>query len=197
MPNIAFVGGGAEVAYWMEMKSLFNHYGVPYPVLVLRNSFLISHVEVEEKLSGFGYRVEDLFMGEFELMNRLVKQRSEKVLDVQAEETAATALFDGFRLKAAAVDHTLVAHIDALHTRLQKQISEAGKKLLRAEKKKFEVQGRQLQKIREKLFPGGSLQERVENFMPYYAVHGAAFIQAVYEQSPALAGEFIIIRVEG
>lgn len=195
MPNIAFIGGGAEVAYWMEMKSMFDHYGVPFPVLVLRNSFLISHEEVENKLSGFGFRVEDLFLGDFELMNRLVRQRSEQVLDVNTEEKAATALFDGFRLKAAAVDHTLVAHIDALHTRLQKQISEAGKKLLRAEKRKFEIQARQLQKIRAKLFPGGGLQERVENFMPFYAQYGEAFVQAVYDQSPALAGQFIVMTV--
>ena len=42
LPNIAFIGGGGELAYWLELKNVFNAIGVPYPVLVLRNSFLIN-----------------------------------------------------------------------------------------------------------------------------------------------------------
>jgi uncharacterized protein YllA (UPF0747 family) len=31
LPNIAFIGGGGEMSYWLELKPLFKHYGVPYP----------------------------------------------------------------------------------------------------------------------------------------------------------------------
>ncbi|HLO80539.1 MAG TPA: bacillithiol biosynthesis cysteine-adding enzyme BshC [Chitinophagaceae bacterium] len=195
LPDIAFVGGGAETAYWLEMKELFDHYYVPYPILVLRNSFLVSYKEQEEKLAGFGFSVEDLFLNEFELMNKYVKAHSQNVLDVDKESASASKLFEDFKLKAAAVDHTLVQHIDALHTRLQKQIDGAGKKLLRAEKKKFDIQKQQLLKLKAQLFPNGSLQERVDNFMPYYAQHGKAFIDAVYEHSPAFDQQFVILSL--
>src|SRR4030095_581379 len=33
LPNIAFIGGGGELAYWLQLKGLFDHYKVPYPVL--------------------------------------------------------------------------------------------------------------------------------------------------------------------
>ena len=79
---------------------------------------------------------------------------------------------------------------------LQKLIAEAGKKLLRAEKKKFEVQRHQLLKLKSQLFPNGSLQERVDNFMPYYAEYGKAFIDAVYKHSPALEQEFVILTIQ-
>ena len=195
LPNIMFIGGGAETAYWLEMKALFEHYNIPFPILVLRNSFLVATEEQEKKLAEFGFTIEDLFLNEFDLMNKYVKQNTRNTLDVRDESNAATTLFTGFKLKAAAVDHTLVQHIDALHTRLQKQITEAGKKLLRAEKRKFEVQRHQLTKLKSQLFPNGSLQERVDNFMPYYSEYGKEFIDTLYEQSPALEQQFIILTL--
>ena len=41
LPNIAYVGGGAEVVYWLELKSNFEHYKVDFPILILRNSGLV------------------------------------------------------------------------------------------------------------------------------------------------------------
>src|SRR5690606_12389272 len=52
LPNIATIGGGGETAYWLELKGLFDHYNINFPVLVLRNSFLwmdASQVKVQEK----------------------------------------------------------------------------------------------------------------------------------------------------
>lgn len=196
LPNIAFIGGGAEVAYWLEMKRLFDHYRVPFPVLVLRNSFLVGSKEQEEKLADFGFTIEDLFLPEFDLIDKYVRARSTNSLDVQDETVSAAKLFDGFKLKAAAIDHTLVQHMEALHTKLQKQIHEAGKKMLRAEKRKFEVQRNQLLKLKGQLFPNGNLQERVDNFMPYYARYGNAFIDKLYQHSPALEHQFIILSID-
>ena len=196
LPDIAFIGGGAEVAYWLEMKQLFNQYAVPFPVLILRNSFLMGSKEQEEKLSNFGFTIEDLFLPDFDLIDKYVRAHSTRILDVQDETACATKLFDGFKLKAAAIDHTLVQHMEALHTRLQKQINEAGKKMLRAEKRKFDIQRNQLLKIKGQLFPNASLQERVDNFMPYYARYGKDFIDALYEHSPALEQEFIILSID-
>ncbi|HSF46557.1 MAG TPA: bacillithiol biosynthesis cysteine-adding enzyme BshC [Chitinophagaceae bacterium] len=195
LPNIMFVGGGAETAYWLEMKALFDHYKIPFPLLVLRNSFLVATAVQEKKLEDFGFSLEELFLNEFDLMNKYVHKHSDNVLDVQEESESATRLFNAFKLKAAAVDHTLVQHIDALHTRLQKQITEAGKKLLRAEKRKFEVQRNQLLKLKSQLFPNESLQERVDNFMPYYAEYGKLFIDTVYKHSPALEQQFVILTL--
>lgn len=195
LPDIAFIGGGAEVAYWLEMKRLFDHYAVPFPALILRNSFLVGSKKQEEKLADFGFTIEDLFLPEFDLMDKYVRALSTNSLDVQDETASATKLFDGFKLKAAAIDHTLVQHVEALHTKLQKQIHEAGKKMLRAEKRKFEVQRNQLLKLKGQLFPNGNLQERVDNFMPYYARYGNAFIDTLYQHSPALEHQFIILSI--
>jgi bacillithiol biosynthesis cysteine-adding enzyme BshC len=196
LPDIAFIGGGAEVAYWLELKPMFDHFNTPFPMLVLRNSFMFIEAEDEKKLHSFGLVPEDLFLGEYGVIDKYVKTQTSHVLEVDQEKAHASRLFNDFKLKAAAVDHTLVQHLDALHTRLQKQLDNAGKKLLRAEKKNFETGKNQILKIRNKLFPGGSLQERVENFMPFYADHGPAFISEVYRVSPTLEQQFIISTIQ-
>jgi bacillithiol synthase len=66
--------------------------------------------------------------------------------------------------------------------------------MLRAEKKKFEAQQRQLHKLLSKLFPHNALQERIENFMPFYAKWGRGFFTSVHENSLGLEQEFVIIE---
>ena len=34
LPNIAFIGGGGELAYWMELKRVFKAIHLPYPILI-------------------------------------------------------------------------------------------------------------------------------------------------------------------
>jgi len=72
LPNIAFVGGGSEVAYWMQLKELFSHYKVPYPLLVLRNSFMIMNSKQEHKLNELDINPADLFKDETALANEMV-----------------------------------------------------------------------------------------------------------------------------
>ena len=83
--------------------------------------------------------------------------------------------------------------MEALQTRAVKQLHILEKKMLKAEKRKFEVQQNQVYAIREKLFPKNGLQERVDNFMPYYAKFGKEFIRMMYDKSPTLEQEFVVI----
>ena len=55
LPNIAFIGGGGEIAYWLEFKRLFEFHQVPYPLLILRNSFLVIEKKWKEKIARIGF----------------------------------------------------------------------------------------------------------------------------------------------
>jgi uncharacterized protein YllA (UPF0747 family) len=41
LPNVAFIGGGGELAYWLELKKVFESAGALFPVIILRNSFAL------------------------------------------------------------------------------------------------------------------------------------------------------------
>ena len=67
------------------------------------------------------------------------------------------------------------------------------KKLLKAEKRKFTDLQRQIHTVKTALFPTDGLQERVENFMPWYAAQGPQFIRDLYTYSLTLEQEFVVL----
>ena len=193
LPNIVFIGGGGEIAYWLELQGVFEHYHVPYPVLVLRNSFLIMEKKWKEKIDKLHIPVAGIFKDERTLMNDLVRRESENQLTLAGEITNVKSYYDRLKTVAGQVDDTLTVHVAALQTRAIKPLHELEKKLLRAERRKYEVEKRQLSAIKKALFPNNSLQERVDNFMPYYAKWGKEFIRMIYDHSLTLEQQFIVI----
>ncbi len=193
LPNIAFIGGGGETAYWLQFKNLFEHYQVPLPVLVLRNSFLIIEKKWQEKISHLGFTAEDFFLPEQELLNRLVARESKIETKLNGSLPALEQLYDTFKKQATAVDSTLEKHVDALKVNTVYRLQELEKKMHRAEKRKFADQQRQIHTIKENLFPGNGLQERRENLTYYYAKWGREFINKLYEHSLGLEQEFVVI----
>jgi len=193
LPNIAFIGGGGETAYWLELKGLFDHYRTPFPLLVLRNSFLLVERQWAEKMERAGLEVTDLFKSEEELVNMLVIRDSQQQLNLEQEITEANRYYENLKTLARPVDPTLVQHVEALRARALEPVRELEKKLLKAEKRKFGDQQRQIHALKTTLFPMNGLQERVENFMPWYAARGSRFIRDLYAHSLTLEQEFVVL----
>lgn len=194
LPNIAFIGGGGETAYWLELKDLFDNYKVPFPVLVLRNSFLIVEKKWKEKIEKLGFTTKDFFQPEQRLLTSLVGRYKNGELKLKHEMETTTQLFQLLKNKAGAVDKSLMQHVEALQARTLKPLQELEKKMLRAEKRKYEAEQRHIQQVKTALFPHDGLQERVDNFLPYYAQSGPAFIKAIYDHSLTLEQEFVILE---
>ena len=193
LPNIAFIGGGGELAYWLELKKVFEAAGVPYPVLVLRNSFLFVEKKYQELCAKMGFGITDLFKPETDLVNELVKRETTVQLGLENEIAEMKALYGRLKKNAGAVNSSLAGHTEALQVKAIKRIETLQQKMLRAEKKKFEARQRQLHKLKAGLFPNNNLQERIENILPYYAKWGSGFIEMLYNNSPALEQQFGIL----
>ena len=72
LPNVAFIGGGGELAYWLELKEVFNQVSIPYPVLILRNSFAILSSKSSQALASLELTAADFFMKEHELQKKWI-----------------------------------------------------------------------------------------------------------------------------
>lgn len=193
LPNIVFIGGGGEIAYWLQYKDLFAHFNIPFPVLILRNSFLILEKKWQERISHLGFRMEDIFQKEEDLITRLVNRETEVETKLNGSLPALEKVYEALRKQAAAVDRTLEKHVDALKHRSVFKLQELEKKMWRAEKRKFADQQRQIHTLRDHLFPGDGLQERHDNLATYFAKWGPDFIRQLYDHSPALEQEFVVL----
>ncbi len=195
LPNIAFIGGGGEIAYWLELKKVFEAAGVPYPILVLRNSFLVLDRTQAKMLNDLGFTKTDLFKSNEVLLNELTARESANRLSLSEETGELNSFYQQLHKTAADVDPTLAAHVNMLQAKALKRIAQLEKKLLRSEKKKYEAEKRKIQKLKNALFPGGGLQERVENFSGFYAREGRSFIETMLEYSPGLEQQFTIVTL--
>lgn len=193
LPNLVFIGGGGELAYWLQLKELFGHYRIPYPLLLLRNSFLIVEKKWSEKIQKLELPVEEFFKDEVKLMNFWI-DKNNHTLALDSTFESAKQLFESLKTQIAPVDNTLVKHTEALQAKFLKKLTEVETKLYRAERKKLVDVTNQVNTIKEKLFPINGLQERFDNFMPYYAKWGKSFFQQLYQNSLNLEQEFVVLR---
>ena len=194
LPNIAFVGGGGETAYWLELKPLFDHYKVPFPVLILRNSFLIIRNLWKAKMEKAGLSRKTVFLKEEVLLEQMVKNRSHNQLNLEKEIHQLEVYYDSLKQISSPIDETLTQHVESLRSKALKGVCELEKKILRAEKRNFADVRNKIHEVHEALFPLNGLQERVENFIPWYAVYGKAFIDLIYNNSLTLEQEFVVLE---
>ena len=193
LPNIAFIGGGGELAYWLELKNVFKAVQVSYPVLILRNSFLLAQEAHEQQAVKLGFTLEDMFQKQEVLYTALVKRLTNQQLSLQDLIQQHQQLYQQIQQQAASIDITLQQHTEALYAKASKPLYELEKKMLRAEKRKYAAQQRQLAKLHQQLFPLHNLQERIENFASFFAQYGPSWLRYLYDISPSLEQEFTIV----
>ena len=197
LPDVAWIGGGGELAYWLQLRDMFKNYSIPFPVLVLRNSFLIIDKGSEKLLQKLKLGSTDLFNGKEKVANDLVKRDSDSVLNLKKQKKQLDEIYSEIKSLANSIDTTLQDHVEALEKKQIKKLSALEKKMLRAEKRKFLDQENQLDKLFSLLFPSGGLQERTENFMLFYSRWGKEFFKVLYDASLTLEQEFCILDYIG
>ena len=193
IPNLAYVGGGGELAYWLERKEQFEYYGINFPVLVRRNSLLWIDGGSNKKMGKFNFSYSDIFNDTDALIKRVVLKNSDEELNLDAESKKISEIFDEIHAKAMQIDKGMTKYLEAEKTRQLKAIKNIESKLIRAEKQKHEVSNNQITKLKDKLFPKGSLQERKDNFIPFYLKHGKDFFNILNKELNPLDRRFTVI----
>jgi bacillithiol biosynthesis cysteine-adding enzyme BshC len=167
LPNIAYVGGPAEMAYWLQLKDMFDHFKVPFPILLPRNFALVLNKGIQKKLQKLMIPVGDLFKPISELKQIYLRNHAEYNIDLKSEEKIMVELFDSIRNKSKAVDQSLEGFIQSEKVKVLKGLENIEKRLIKSEEQKHSIALNQITNIKEKLFPGGSLQERTDNFLNF------------------------------
>ena len=171
LPNLAYLGGPAEVVYWLQLKGVFDAHSVPFPILLPRNFGLVVSAAQQARIEKLDIEIQDLFADEFTMRQKFVAQHSTHALDLATERERLTPIFDKMIQKAKAVDVTLEASAKAEQHRWEKGLSKLEKKIKKAEERNQAVGVQQLLNIKAALLPAGHWQERHENFLSFYLSH--------------------------
>lgn len=180
LPNLAYVGGPSEAVYWLQLKAVFDHFKAAFPLLMPRNFALVIPSTASSKWSKTGLPDQDVFLDTDKAFTKWVKSNTDNDLSYSIELGKLKSLESEQKEKASLVDSTLSQHIEALYATFSKRIEKAEKKLIRAEKRKHEECRQQIEGVKSVLFPGGSLQERKDNFLNFY-LKNPQFIQVLLQ----------------
>ncbi len=180
LPNLAYIGGPAEIAYWLQLKPIFDAYKLSYPILVLR------HMQAFVP-NGFAQSVKKFNLN-----------LSQLILPIQELELVFNKLsdFPGFEKELEIIDQNWQTIYDAFlklndqsaKDLLQVKLKERtdSKLLLKKfnvlRKEKLKSQFDKLLKLRSLLYPNGVFQERTDLLISYEATRSTDLKEAILNE---------------
>lgn len=184
LPNAAYIGGPGELAYWMQLPELFEKVKIPFPACYPRKSMIIIDEQQQKKIKKFELSFTDLMETTDELIKKYI---SEKVVTVslEAEKQKWEKEFLQLAQKIKKEEPNLETNVFAESKAMQKYLEALEAKLNKAKKHKHEQEINQLKNLKEKLFPGGEMQERVETLIPEFWKWGIGIIRKIYNSTAA------------
>lgn len=192
LPNLAYIGGGGEIAYWLELKSNFNSHNVTFPILMLRNSFVVASEKQMEKMEKLHLSWSELFLPQEALMQQRTKEISNFKIDFSEQKEILIKQFTELLKIAEQTDKSFLGAVKAQETKQIKGLENLEKRLLKAEKRVHADKLERIINIQNQLFPNNSLQERKSNFSEFYSKE---FIKNVLSLSNPLKTEFKTIKI--
>ncbi|MBT8245085.1 MAG: bacillithiol biosynthesis cysteine-adding enzyme BshC [Winogradskyella sp.] len=195
LPNLCYIGGGGEMAYWFQLKSNFEAQDVVFPILLLRNSVLIKTEKQAKKQESLDISDKDLFLKRDSFINKRVRKISNIDIDFSDQIKHLEKQFEDLFKLAKQTDTSFIGAIKAQEVKQIKGLKHLEKRLLTAQKKKLADEISRATDLQEQLFPRQSLQERNTNFSELYLEFGDNLILELIKALQPLRGDFTIIKL--
>lgn len=196
LPNLAYIGGGGELAYWFQLKNEFIAVNIPFPILVLRNSVLLATKKQLFKLNKLNISVPEIFKKQESLIADAVKEISEVKIDFSEQKEHLKQQFIDLKELAKKTDITFLGAVNAQEKKQLNGLDNLEKRLLKAQKRKLSEVVNRITDLQNELFPNQSLQERSQNFSEFYLAVGENLIPLLLESTNPLKFEFTVIEFE-
>src|SRR5690606_23942841 len=193
LPNLCYIGGGGEIAYWLELKAYFDQVGVTFPILLLRNSVLLATAKQAAKADRLGLSWADLFSSKSALVNSKIHALSAFPIDLSEQKKVLQKQFADLHSLAHQTDKSFAGAVKAQEAKQLKGLDNLEKRLLKAQKRKHADALQRLTSLQGELFPNGGLQERQANFSEFYLFAGDALIDKLSAELKPLDHEFKIL----
>lgn len=180
LPNIAYIGGNAEIAYWLQLKQAFDHYSISFPFLIQRPVLFIAPRPTLQKISKLQLPIQHIF--EYDLNKTIQEYLNQQQLSIQLSEEKNKLLFvfDQFHQITDTIDKSLVAFVNAEKTKTMKFVETLEQKLNKTIKQKNDTIVRQIESIYATFFPNTIMQDRVWNlFYVYKLLNYSSYIEFI------------------
>jgi bacillithiol biosynthesis cysteine-adding enzyme BshC len=180
-PTVSYVGGPNEIAYYAQLRGVYDQFGLPMPVILPRASLTIVEGRIERLLNKHHLSFLELEGDPEGVVNQVLRRSLPKSF-LAKREKVLERIQEGFReLKemVSTLDPTVAPRVGTAEGMVKKQVAELERLLLRSFKRRNQEVRTQILRILTHLLPDGELQERVYGFMPYVIRHGSPFLDLI------------------
>ena len=193
LPNLCYIGGGGEIAYWLELKAAFEAMNVPFPILLVRNSALIITEKQAEKLERMNISKSDIFLKQNSLINKKIREISNIDIDFSPQKKLLEEQFKDLYVLTEKTDKSFLGAVKAQEVKQKKGLDALEKRLLQAQKRKLKDHVVRMTELQNEIFPNQSLQERQLNFSEFYLAYGEDLVPMLFEALNPLDLSFTVI----
>jgi bacillithiol synthase len=197
LPTAAYVAGPGEIAYFAQLKGVYQHFGVEMPPLFPRASATILEHRVAKLLEKYGLTVPDAF-GDYEtVMKKALAAANPENIPGEFEKVTAEVkeVIDRLDPLITRVDPTLQGSVESTVSRMLHHLQHLEEKTTAAYRRKNEQVLQQTKKFQQAIFPNRDLQERVLNFTYFYNKYGEEFMETLFRELPSYAKSHNVVTI--
>ena len=196
-PTICYVAGPNELAYLGQLRGVYDHFGVPMPLMYPRATATLLDAAAVRFLTKYQLPLEALQAQDEAALNDLLQGQIPAIVEASFTETASTIETQMARLVATipALDPTLEGAAKSTLGRMQHDLLTLHGKMIQAAKRRDETLRRQFIRARALAFPDGHAQERTIGFVSFLNQYGPALIERLDEELPLDMGRHWIVTI--
>ncbi len=183
-PTVAYVGGPGEIAYFAQMKGMYESFEISMPVVFPRATVTILERNIHKILNRYNLTIEDIWHDADGVIKSIIKKQVPESIE-EVFRVASSHLgreFESIEREILPLEPDLKKSADLALSRIRRQFDFLEKKVIRAAKRRHSVVIRQLDKAKNNLFPLDNLQERVFSIVPFLVKYGYAFMAKLYRE---------------
>ena len=195
LPNLGYVGGGSEIAYWLQLRSFFDEKNITFPILIVRNSVLLMSKKNIKKCEKLDLNVSDLFKKTDNLIKYHISKKTDYSKDFTKLKKVISSNFIKLYKVAQKTDKSFIGALKAQEAKQLKGLMHLEKRFIKAQKIKHKDEIERIKALKDVLFPNNSLQEREINFSEFYKDYGEDFINILKSNLKPFVNKFIIISL--
>jgi len=196
-PTICYVAGPNELAYLGQLRNVYQHFGVPMPLMYPRASATLLDSTASRFLNKYKLPLEALQPRDEAALNDLLRTQIPPAVDESLNEAKAAIEAQMARVIQAlpALDPTLEGAARSTLGRMQHDLQTLGGKVIQAAKRRHDTLRRQFVHAQALAFPGGHPQERTIGFVSFLNQYGPALIERLDEELPLDLGRHWIVTI--
>ncbi|MEK7262973.1 MAG: bacillithiol biosynthesis cysteine-adding enzyme BshC, partial [Bacteroidota bacterium] len=184
LPTVAYIAGPSEIAYFAQLKPLYEYFQIPMPIIYPRASITIIEQRVHNVMEKFNVQTEDFFRGKDEILQNVSKQLAEINIDeiFQHAEKEISFQLEQVRTALQPIDSTLVAAMENAHSKIVFQLNTMKERANASTQKKYQTGLSQIEKAFHSFLPNDNWQERELNSMYFLNKYGMNFLEKIQNE---------------